>query len=114
MNIEAGTVTELTREAAIELLSTATLNLIKRGEDGSLRMSADRWNFVELSGTVLRFRTETLESQETLWMELDLNDVARQSWDRLPKQQQRSQVRFHLKNGDIWTFSGTILGASDS
>jgi hypothetical protein len=30
------------------------------------------------------------------------------AWDRLPKQQARSQVRFHLASGDLWTFSGTL------
>ena len=29
-------------------------------------------------------------------------------WDRLPKQQVRSQIRFVLANGDLWTFSGQV------
>jgi hypothetical protein len=37
-----------------------------------------------------------------------LDDVQRLTWDRLPKQQVRSQIRFFLANGDLWTFSGTV------
>jgi hypothetical protein len=29
-------------------------------------------------------------------------------WDRLPKQQARSQIRFFLSCGDVWTFSGGV------
>ena len=113
MRCEALTVTELTPEAAIELLSTTTLNLIRRGTDGSLRMSADRWRLAETSASRLRFRSEFVQDQETVWLDIDLEEVERQSWDRLPKQQQRSQVRFHFKNGDIWTFSGNIELATE-
>lgn len=105
--------TELTAEAATELLSTSTLNLIRRGNDGSLKMSADRWILTESSDAHLRFRSEDAESREIIWLDLDLTEVDHQSWDRLPKQQQRSQVRFHFKNGDIWTFSGNIQQAPD-
>ena len=35
-------------------------------------------------------------------------DIARIVWDRLPKQQVRSQLRFFLTNGDVWTFSGQV------
>jgi len=34
--------------------------------------------------------------------------VARVAWDRLPKQHTRSQIRFYLANGDLWTFSGSV------
>ena len=37
-----------------------------------------------------------------------LEDVQRLTWDRLPKQQVRSQIRFFLANGDLWTFSGSV------
>jgi hypothetical protein len=37
-----------------------------------------------------------------------LEEVERLAWDRLPKQQVRSQIRFFLANGDLWTFSGTV------
>ena len=35
-------------------------------------------------------------------------DIARIVWDRLPRQQVRSQIRFYLANGDVWTFSGHV------
>ena len=37
-----------------------------------------------------------------------LAEVARITWDRLEKQKSRSQVRFHLKSGDLLTFSGRL------
>ena len=37
-----------------------------------------------------------------------LADVDRITWDRLEKQKARSQVRFHLKSGDLLTFSGRL------
>ena len=40
--------------------------------------------------------------------DLRLEDVEQVVWDRLPKQQVRSQIRFLLANGDLWTFSGTV------
>jgi hypothetical protein len=35
-------------------------------------------------------------------------DLAQVLWDRLPRQQTRSQIRFRFTNGDVWTFSGTV------
>ena len=37
-----------------------------------------------------------------------LDEVDQVVWDRLPKQTVRSQLRFVLANGDLWTFSGTV------
>jgi len=34
--------------------------------------------------------------------------IEKVTWDRLPKQQQRSQIRFYFSNGDLWTFSGSV------
>jgi len=39
---------------------------------------------------------------------LPFERIEKLTWDRLPKQQQRSQIRFYLKDGDLWTFSGTV------
>jgi hypothetical protein len=33
------------------------------------------------------------------------------TWDQLPRQQQRSQIRFHLADGELWTFSGSVDAA---
>ena len=41
-------------------------------------------------------------------LEVHLQDVEQLVWDRLPKQQVRSQIRFVLTNGDLWTFSGQV------
>jgi hypothetical protein len=41
-------------------------------------------------------------------LEVRLDEVEELVWDRLPKQQVRSQIRFVLVNGDLWTFSGTV------
>ena len=41
-------------------------------------------------------------------LEVHLHDVEQLVWDRLPRQQVRSQIRFVLANGDLWTFSGQV------
>lgn len=71
-------------------------------------MSADRWFLVEHDAHALRFRSEEHEGVETASLDVDLADVETLSWDRLPKQQTRSQVRLHFRNGDVWTFSGLM------
>lgn len=97
---------ELSRSEARSMLGTTRLNLIRRGVDGSLRLSADRWVLAEGDDQALRFRTESANGLETLWLEIEFSEVERVTWDRLPKQQKRSQVRFHFQSGDLWTFSG--------
>jgi hypothetical protein len=101
-------VTELTPDAAAELLRTPRLNLIRRGADGSLVLSADKWTLDERGGSMFRFRSETVDGMETIWLDVNLQEVERLSWDRLPKQERRSQVRLHFLNGDVWTFSGYL------
>ncbi len=80
-------------------------NLIRRGADGSLVLSADRWRVAEAEELCLRFLAQD-ESAPPL--DLPLAEVDRITWDRLPKQERRSQIRFYLKSGDLWTFSGTV------
>jgi hypothetical protein len=41
-------------------------------------------------------------------LEVPLENLVQVTWDRLPKQRARAQVRFHLRDGDLWTFSGRI------
>jgi hypothetical protein len=101
-------VKDLTPEAAAELLRTPQLTLIRRGADGSLILSADKWTLDRRSDSGFRFRSETVDGMETLWLDVELESVVRLSWDRLPKQERRSQVRVHFHNGDIWTFSGYL------
>ena len=94
------------------IAGNAALNLIRRGADGSLRMSADRWRLVEVHAAAVVFRALVEESGEELTLEVPVADVSRVTWDRLPKQQARSQLRFHLASGDLWTFSGALTEPS--
>ena len=41
-------------------------------------------------------------------MALVVAEIERITWDRLPRQQERSQIRFHLRGDEIWTFSGRL------
>ncbi len=41
-------------------------------------------------------------------MTLSLADVERVTWDRLPRQRTRVQIRFHLRGDERWTFSGRV------
>ncbi len=80
-------------------------NLIRRGADGSLVLSADRWRATALVDEALEF---VAQDETAPPLRLLLADVDRVTWDRLPRQQVRSQIRFYLTSGDLWTFSGTV------
>jgi hypothetical protein len=90
---------------AVRAFGDGYFNLLRRGADGSLRLSSDHWRLDEASDEVFRFSAREAEAPV---LEVDLADVAQVIWDRLPKQQVRSQIRFVLSNGDLWTFSGTV------
>ena len=80
-------------------------NLLRRGADGSLRLSSDHWRLDEATDEVFRFSAREAEAPP---LEVRLEEVEQLVWDRLPKQQVRSQIRFVLSNGDLMTFSGTV------
>jgi hypothetical protein len=80
-------------------------NLLRRGADGSLRLSSDHWRLDELTPEAFRFAAREEDAPD---LEVSLQDVEQLVWDRLPRQQVRSQIRFVLANGDLWTFSGTV------
>ncbi len=80
-------------------------NLIRRGADGSLVLSMDHWRLDQPSDDAFRFTAREADAPP---LEVARADVARMVWDRLPKQQVRSQIRFVFANGDLWTFSGTV------
>jgi len=102
-------VRELSFDDLPPVLGTSPLNLIRRGADGSLRLSADRWRLAEVSQQAVIFRSLTDDTSEPEQIvEVSALDVRQLTWDRLPKQQTRSQLRLHLKNGDLWTFSGNL------
>ena len=101
------------RELAFEELpavaGVSSLNLIRRCADGSLRMSVDHWQLSDVGHDTVVFRAPGQQPEEPEQvLELSRDEVERVTWDRLPKQQARSQIRFHLRNGDLWTFSGSL------
>jgi hypothetical protein len=90
---------------AARALGEAYFNLIRRGADGSLTLSHDHWRLEKVSDNALRF---TAREDDAPPLELSAPGVAGIFWDRLPKQTVRSQIRFYLSNGDLWTFSGKV------
>ena len=103
----------LTFEELRPLAGDSVLNLLRRCADGSLRLSADRWQLAEVSPEAVVFHSVAATPAERQTLELPLSDIARVTWDRLPKQQARSQLRFHLASGDLWTFSGPLAEPAD-
>jgi hypothetical protein len=91
-----------------DLIRGYRLNLIKRGADGSLVMSTDGWHLVDASDESITLKADPPAPEENPPMVIVLEEVVRITWDRLAKQTERSQVRFHLKNGDLLTFSGRL------
>jgi hypothetical protein len=100
---------EIDLNAAARALASGGFNFLRRGADLSLRMSGARWQLTERTAEALVFRP-LAPSGATLpeEMTLALAEIERITWDRLPRQQQRSQVRFHLQSGELWTFSGRL------
>ena len=83
-------------------------NLIRRGADGSLVMSTDHWLLSSVDDEAFTFSAEPPAPTETPPTIIRLAEVARITWDRLSKQQERSQVRFRMQSGDLQTFSGRL------
>ena|SRR5579859_3885033 len=90
---------------AARAFGDAYFNLIRRGADGSLILSTDHWRLEEITEQTFRFAAREADAPP---LEVRALDVARMVWDRLPKQTVRSQIRFYLSNGDLWTFSGNV------
>jgi hypothetical protein len=98
---------ELDRATAARAFGSAYFNLIRRGADRSLTLSRDHWRLSEHSTLSDAFRFVARDEQAPDLV-VDLSQVERMVWDRLPRQQVRSQIRFHFVNGDVWTFSGSV------
>jgi hypothetical protein len=96
---------ELDFSTAARAFGDAYFNLIRRGADGSLKLSHDHWRLTEATDDAFHFAPR---EQDAPSLEVRRADIARSVWDRLPKQQVRSQLRFYLTNGDVWTFSGQV------
>jgi hypothetical protein len=99
---------DLEAAAAAALIRGHRLNLIRRGADGSLVMSTDGWHLIEATDEAITLKADPPAPPETPPTVIVLAEVDRITWDRLAKQQARSQVRFHLKSGDLLTFSGRL------
>ena len=90
---------------AARAFGSAYFNLLRRGADGSLVLSADHWRLDVLTSEAFHFVAREVGAPNLV---VPLQDVERLVWDRLPRQQVRSQIRFFLVNGDLWTFSGSV------
>jgi hypothetical protein len=102
---------EIDVATAARMLEKGPYNFLRRGADLSLRMSNARWRLMDQTPQALVFRPvdetgATDPAAES--MSLDIPRIERVTWDRLPRQRQRSQVRLHLADGELWTFSGVI------
>ena len=100
---------EIELDQAARALESTGFNFLRRSADLQLSMSGARWRLVERTPETLTFRA--LDAAGDLLpdaMTLALADVERTTWDRLPKQQSRSQIRFHFHSGELWTFSGHV------
>jgi hypothetical protein len=95
----------LDRSTAARAFGSAYFNLLRRGANGSLTLSSDHWQLVEATEALFRFHAREADAPP---LELPIDDVEHFEWDRLPKQQVRSQLRAYLANGDLWTFSGAV------
>ena len=96
---------ELDHATAARAFGDSYFNLLRRGADGSLTLSSDHWRLDEATPEVFRF---SAREEGAPGLELFLGDVECLLWDRLPRQHTRSQIRFKLANGDLWTFSGKV------
>jgi hypothetical protein len=99
---------ELDATTAANLIQGHRLNLIRRGADGSLVMSTDGWHLTDVSDDALTFTADPPAPPDHPPTIIVLAEVDRITWDRLEKQQARSQVRFHMRSGDRHTFSGRL------
>ena len=99
---------ELDPPAAASLIQGYRLNLIRRGADGSLVMSTDGWRLTAFSDEALTLTADPPAPPDHPPTVIMLVDIERITWDRLEKQKSRSQVRFHMRNGDRITFSGRL------
>jgi hypothetical protein len=100
----AGGIT-LDRTTTARAFGEAYFNLLRRGADGSLTLSADHWQLAEVTEAAFRFVAREADATP---LDVRAEDVEHYEWDRLPRQQVRSQLRIYLVNGDLWTFSGQV------
>jgi hypothetical protein len=100
-----GTEIEIDRATAVRAFGAAYFNLLRRGANGSLTLSHDHWRLQTATAEAFRFAARAADAPP---LEINVSDIDRVVWDRLPKQTVRSQIRFTLRSGDLWTFSGNV------
>ena len=99
---------DLDAASAAAVLAGVSLNLIRRGADGSLVMSTDHWRLTGSDDAAFTFTAEPPAPETVEPIVILLADVDRVTWDRLARQRARSQIRFHHKDGGLLTFSGQL------
>ena len=101
---------EIDVDEAASALESTDFNFLRRSAELTLSMSGAKWRLAERAPETLTFRA-VAPSGALLpdAMMLTLSDVDRITWDRLPRQQSRSQIRFQLHSGELWTFSGHVV-----
>ena len=103
---------DLDYDAAARAFGQEYFNLVRRGADGSLSLSADRWRLLSATADAFHFVAQDPAAPDLIVSTVDLERLA---WDQLPRQQTRSQIRFVFTSGDVWSFSGKVdLTALDS
>jgi hypothetical protein len=96
---------ELDPTTAARAFGPGYFNLIRRGADGSLVLSADHWRLEQVTPLAFHFAAAEADAPPLV---APVGQVERFLWDRLPTQQVRSQIRLLFANGDLWTFSGSV------
>src|SRR2546430_14123975 len=96
---------ELDPTTAARAFGAGYFNLIRRGADGSLVLSADHWRLEQVTPDAFHFAAEEPDAPPLV---VPVGRIERFLWDRLPKQQVRSQIRLLFADGDVWTFSGSV------
>jgi hypothetical protein len=98
---------ELDHDSAARAFGINYFNLLRRGADGSLTLSTDHWR-LEVDKTTPEAFHFSAQEEDAPDLVVLVEQVEKLTWDRLPKQHQRSQIRFYFGNGDLWTFSGSV------
>ena len=96
---------DLDSNTAARAFGQEYFNLVRRGADGSLSLSADRWRLVAATPEAFHFMAQDPAAPDLIVSTAELDRLV---WDQLPKQQTRSQLRFLFATGDVWSFSGKV------
>ena len=100
---------DITLDRAVGALESTGFNFLRRSAEGTLGMFGGHWRLAERTPETLTFRavapSGALLPDEQV---LQLGDVERITWERLPRQKSRSQIRFHFHSSEQWIFSGHV------